>query len=576
MLHCPIDIKKFIFADCLERIIIEFAERRNKQQIIKRMLQLHIIADKSEILPSKQPKRKSKKRNNTSDEDDEDMAEPIFIGSASKSIKFKPNKPNVAKSKQRKIVRTPLDVGTVRGLIQQVDAEKYQEAIDWLKECLIDAAEDTEEPSEDDDGVPLLPLLEVQKQAMEDAQFQKVLVSLGMQPPIVGMENYWRIPIYLNSADLQLRAKMLAGEEIVVNVEDIEDEDAIENEDAGERNNQSNNEAESEEDYFDGYMQRQQKQLDNLEEYMEKRLERMNSLMYSKSDNEDEQRQPIKSKKLKTKKEQKKKAKSRHDSDESSVDDVEEIKQKLEKKKKHNLSDSSEDESGEKNKKPKPTKKKSQTYEDFKPPSQTVADDLFNQLKAKRATKTKLSDMVLDVVNTEESDELNFNSEDYRQRLAELGDSDDDGDNDEEKTFTETTMKNRSRRANVIDSDDSDEQENENDIEQAKVINSDNNNKVIKDDAHVDDVDKTANQPIDEATTSISALNENKKRRRSVEHSDDVDFDSVDDEDEDVLFIKRKKPTKEEQKRTDTGEEPAKRRRIAVIDDDDDEDNIYN
>lgn len=508
--------------DCLQRIVESFEERRNKQQIIKRMLQIHLIADKSEIMPAKTKKSKGKpKKQQASDDESENedyMEEPVFE-------KMAPQK-RAPKAKTRQIIRTPLDMGTVRALIAQVDTEKYQQAIDWIKESLDDASEDTEDVAEgDDDGVPLLPLLEVQKEAMEQSEFQKMLVALGMQPPISGMENYWRIPTYLNAADLKLRAKIVAGEEV---------EEDNESEEEPLPAAYSDEEDEEEEDYLDKRSrQRQQAAAGNITAEQQRKLD---SLMYSKSDDEVEQREPPSKASIskdKGKRQRKTKAK-RQQKDSSDEQEVNEIARKFARKKRRPDVSSEDEHEGA-----------SESEQKSEQTSKPNTDDLFEQLKAKRATKIKLNDMVLSesaqtdaAEDEQDNDALNFNSEDYRARLLELEEEEEKADKDTEESVslpdhdkenailqanntikTSSSSLQRTRRANVIDSD------------------SDND-------------DAGAMQP-----------NKANKRPRS-DNEQDGQQDEPDTDDEDINFLARKKPA---------SSEPAKRRRVAIIDDDDED-----
>ncbi|KAH8335679.1 hypothetical protein KR074_009096, partial [Drosophila pseudoananassae] len=493
--------------DCLDRIVGEFEERRSKQQIIKRMLQIHLIADKSEILPPKSSKGrgkgKAKKQAESGSDFDEMMEEPMeeFEGepgdrpkAVRKPTKKSKNKP---KQKKRQVVRTPLDVDSVKALLGQVDAEKFKSAVEWLQECLQDASEDMEEPGEEDDGVPLLALMDDQRDALEDGDFQKVLVALGMQPPIAGMENYWRIPTHLNATDLKIRSKILAGEDVDLEAgEEVADE--VEEDDDEEEENEDDQEDSEEEDFLEKHSRKRQ---ENIAAEQQRKLE---SIMFSKSDDETEQRAPPKAKAKNKEKKAKKQAKS--------------------KAKKPQDSDASD---GEREK-----------------PNTT---DLFDQLKAKRATKIKLGDMVLNestkAAEEADDDAFNFNSEDYRARLLELEgeesekkDAGGDADFDEEEQNKENTTNKslqqqqtpRARRVNVIDSD------------------SDN-----------DDNDD------DDAAGGALPADKTNKRPRSDE--DDAGQDQDDDSDEEANFLARKKPAK-------VDEEPAKRRRLAIIDDDDEDD----
>ncbi|KAH8336332.1 hypothetical protein KR059_001944 [Drosophila kikkawai] len=475
--------------DCLDRIVKEFEERRSKQQIIKRMLQIHLIADKSEIMPPKTAKGRGKAKAKVYDlEKSNDgydfMEEPMPEEDGYRKPTKKP------KAKKRQVVRTPLDVGTVRALVAQVDAEKYQSAVEWLQESLQDASEDTDEPAEEEDGIPLLPLMQDQREAMEDGDFQKVLVALGMQPPIAGMETYWRIPTYLNPADLQLRSKILAGEEVEIEAEEEDQENSTDEE---QEDGEEEEDEEEEEDFLDKHSRQRQ---ENIAAEQQRKLD---SLMFNQSDDEAEQRAPPKGKAKSKGKASEKKAKQKDKG--KAKEPMEEVPAALEK---------------------------------------PNTDDLFEQLRTKRATKIKLGDMVLNestkaAQEANDDDAFDFNSEDYRARLLELEDEDEAekqrDDAEEEKENNTNKSLQRARRANVIDSD------------------SDN------DDDGASPADKTNKRP----------------------RSDDDDqgdgaaggghIDAEEDSDDEGNFLARKKPAK-------VNGEPSKRRRLAIIDDDDDEDDF--
>ena len=524
------------------------------------MLQLHIIADKSEILPQKPRKRQGKKQRETSESgehDEYDFTEDEPVPSSSGLSKAK--KP--FKTKQRKIVRTPLDVGTVRALLSQIDLEKFQQVVDWLKECLEDAAEDTEEAAEEEDGVPIVPLLELQKEAIEDANFKKVLIALGMQPPVFGMENYWRIPTYLNSADLKLRAQIVAGEEVLLDVEDNDSE--------AEDNGQHSEGDESEEDYLEVLgIAKERKKLENLESYMDQRREKMKSLVYSKSDDETEERAPLKSKKKEVtaeENEKQKKKKVDYNSDED-VELVNQIKHKLDKKKR-NYDLSSDDEDNDED-----TFKIPLEMEQLKPST----SQLFDQLKTKRAeSETNTEDTVM---AADDGIDGNFNSEDFRKRLAELSDEDDD-DDENKNVDNKHTLNNRPRRFNVIESDTDDENENEDEDAVDNV-----NKQALKDDGDGDDNNELVHGDVDDGVKSIKKQKQpgdnmeedyssetiTRKRQRSVD-ADNENENEIEEDDEDAGFLKRKKPSPSKQRNPETGEEPAKRRRVNIIDDDDDD-----
>lgn len=204
--------------DCLRRIMEVFNKKRSKKAVVKRMVQLGLVADESEILPAKKPRERktgeerresSSESDGSSSEDDGPTARP-------------PNKTFALNNRATQGLRIELE-------------ESLKEAIDWIVESLKEAAEDFEAPSEDpDDAIPIVPFTEYQKTAMEDEQFKKLLESVNLQAP-TGSESYWKIPANMMPADLNLRAKILAGEEVAVeqavvstNDSDDDDEDLFE------------------------------------------------------------------------------------------------------------------------------------------------------------------------------------------------------------------------------------------------------------------------------------------------------------------------------------------------------------
>uniref|UniRef100_T1GSZ4 Uncharacterized protein n=1 Tax=Megaselia scalaris TaxID=36166 RepID=T1GSZ4_MEGSC len=64
------------------------------------------------------------------------------------------------------------------------------------------------------------------------------------------MESYWRIPVHLKANDLNIRAKILAGE-------DVDQEEANEQDD-------DKDSSEEEEDYLDAHINQRKQQMDNL------------------------------------------------------------------------------------------------------------------------------------------------------------------------------------------------------------------------------------------------------------------------------------------------------------------------
>lgn len=184
--------------DCLKRIMEVFNKKRSKKVVVRRMVQLGIIADESEILPAsrKQKNRMEHERErlsgpSDSSSDDDERPEPA----PKRSADFKMNQA------EAKSLRTELE-------------ESLKEAIEWIIESLKEAAEDFEDTSEDlDDAIPIVPFTESQKAALENEQFKKLLASINLQAP-QELETYWKIPANMLPKELNLRVKLLAGEEV--------------------------------------------------------------------------------------------------------------------------------------------------------------------------------------------------------------------------------------------------------------------------------------------------------------------------------------------------------------------------
>lgn len=268
-----------------------FDEKRTKNNVIKRMIQLGLIADRSEIVPQKTKKSRPKKQQSDvsgTEDSDEEIAEQ------KPKRKSKP-KPAKKPQKSKTIVKTPLDIGTVKFLIAQCD-EKFKEALDWLKEGIKDASEDFEEVSEDnDDGVPLLPLQPIEKEAVDDETFKRLLIALGIQPPIEGTDTYWKIPVYLNAADLKVRFEVLDGTYNPAPSENASTQGKDDDSDANQDPNEDT--ASSASDDNDNDEDDSANDSDSHANFLSKRREHFDNLVFNQSDNEDEHRAPLKPRK---------------------------------------------------------------------------------------------------------------------------------------------------------------------------------------------------------------------------------------------------------------------------------------
>lgn len=149
--------------DCLEKIMEEFVDTRSRNAVVKRMVEIGLIAERSEILPSKRKKSsgKSQPANRSDDEsgsdgdgdsDDSDATDTRTVKVTVKNVrskataKAKPAKPDAT----RKPAKPSLDVAKLRRIAAELDAS-VKEHLEWVQESLNDAAEDAEDVDDDED-----------------------------------------------------------------------------------------------------------------------------------------------------------------------------------------------------------------------------------------------------------------------------------------------------------------------------------------------------------------------------------------------------------------------------------------
>jgi timeless len=157
--------------NCLAVIVEEFKDVKSKPAIIKRMIELGLIADKSEILPSR--RKKGKKSNAADSDEDEDSDD---------------DRPGRGPTEKRKIPKVSINNKKIKSILSEIE-ESMKESIEWLIDCLKEASEDYEEPDEEDpdNGIPLVAIMESQREALEHDQFKQLLESMGLMAPIGGV-----------------------------------------------------------------------------------------------------------------------------------------------------------------------------------------------------------------------------------------------------------------------------------------------------------------------------------------------------------------------------------------------------
>lgn len=180
----------------------EFVDTRSRNAVIKRMIELGLIAERSEILPSKRKKSSGKSQaaqrsddesgsDDDGDSDDSDSVDTRKVKVTVKNVrskatqKAKPVKPEAP----RKSAKASLDVANLRRIVGELN-DSAKEHLEWIQESLNDAAEDAEDVDDEEDtsdGVPLVPFLQAQKEAFQNEKFMALLRALGIQKPAEGM-----------------------------------------------------------------------------------------------------------------------------------------------------------------------------------------------------------------------------------------------------------------------------------------------------------------------------------------------------------------------------------------------------
>lgn len=175
-----------------------FIETRSRNAIIKRMIELGLIADRSEVMPSRKKRSKKSVPENSdgeaSEQSDDDSDQNSDSEMPSRPVKIKIKRITTKKSKEtkkapdtRKVPKIILDVANVLKIMAELD-ENDKANLEWIQESLNDAAEDMEEPSDDpEDGVPLVPFTAQQRDSFENDMFQELLKALGFQEPVKEM-----------------------------------------------------------------------------------------------------------------------------------------------------------------------------------------------------------------------------------------------------------------------------------------------------------------------------------------------------------------------------------------------------
>ncbi|XP_049288882.1 protein timeless homolog [Anopheles funestus] len=183
----------------LKNIAEGLGKKFTKPAIARRMVSIGLIADVSEIMPSKRKKERGvgsdeDDNNSNTSQNDEDSGEDDSEEEVERSVKGIPklNEPDV--KKQLKALGSDM-----------------KEAVKWIIACFGDVLSmyEDSDPSEDTEGgIPIVPIEPHQTAALKKAEFKRLLRSLGVMDS--GRQFvYHRIPFKLTPEALKRRIEIL-------------------------------------------------------------------------------------------------------------------------------------------------------------------------------------------------------------------------------------------------------------------------------------------------------------------------------------------------------------------------------
>lgn len=169
-----------------------FRTERSRNAVAERMCELGLVADRTEICPSKQKnvtrnhESVGEKRLSISDVYDSSEDELSLTRSAKRNENTTLNKKQKRNSMKLLENRT-MNAEEIRHKVGGIDHD-LKIHIRWIQESLNDAAEDYDDGScSPNDGVPIVPFSLAQKKALENIQFKDLLLSIGLQKPSQNM-----------------------------------------------------------------------------------------------------------------------------------------------------------------------------------------------------------------------------------------------------------------------------------------------------------------------------------------------------------------------------------------------------
>ncbi|XP_033298193.1 protein timeless homolog, partial [Bombus bifarius] len=186
--------------------------KRPKPKIKEKLLELGLATDRKELRKKRSRKSnhgKSSWETQSASNSDEDESSDEEAGKSSSNRNVAPNTPT-NKGKKKNAKKQPTMVYTdaqLSGLLKDVIEKNMSDALEWIKESLLDVLDDRDEES--CEGIPLVPLTDYSSAAMDSPSFQKLIRAMGFTPPADEQESYWRIPSNMPRSMIQKRCNLI-------------------------------------------------------------------------------------------------------------------------------------------------------------------------------------------------------------------------------------------------------------------------------------------------------------------------------------------------------------------------------
>ncbi|GJQ77730.1 putative tmeless protein [Trypoxylus dichotomus] len=248
--------------------------KRPKNRIVEKLLVMGLVQDKKELRKKRSGKtrRGNEPDGNSSDSLDSDSdvdIEASRTASSSNNLQNGRDKhakagggggrtsrrpPKDAERRKKSSRQFLLSKNELSKLLIAIVNSGMSDALEWLRESFSDAADDMEaDPETDETGIPLVPILDCSVTAMEDTQFQRLLLAFGIARPADEQESYWRIPDSLKANTLKEHCDLISQAvdgTLEVETENSENQEAEINPQSEASNNQARDDSSDDEYVF--------------------------------------------------------------------------------------------------------------------------------------------------------------------------------------------------------------------------------------------------------------------------------------------------------------------------------------